>query len=59
MNWLLNSIGKKIILIILLSVISIFLLVFVSVTFFGKIREIGGISKSAFQLRSDDEKCIH
>lgn len=49
MNNILNSIGRKIFLIILISLISIFILVFTTLKFFGKIGEIGNITKSAFQ----------
>jgi methyl-accepting chemotaxis protein len=49
MNKILNSIGRKIFLIILISLISIFILVFTTLKFFGKIGEIGNITKAAFQ----------
>jgi methyl-accepting chemotaxis protein len=49
MNKILNSIGRKIFLIILISLISIFILVFTTLKFFGKIGEIGNITNSAFQ----------
>lgn len=48
MTWLLNSIGKKIALIIILSIISIMLLVFISVKFFVKIGDVGSISQAAY-----------
>ena len=49
MNKLLNSIGRKIFLIMVISLISIFVLVFTTLKFFGKIGEVGNITKSAFQ----------
>jgi len=49
MNKILNSIGRKIFLIILISLISIFILVFTTLKFFGKVGEIGNITKAAFQ----------
>lgn len=44
-----DSVGKKISLIILLSIASTGFLILVSFTFFGKIGEIGNIEKSAYQ----------
>nr|NJM03891.1 methyl-accepting chemotaxis protein [Desulfobacula sp.] len=49
MNKILNSIGRKIFLIMLISLVSIFVLVFTTLKFFVKIGEIGNITKSAFQ----------
>ncbi|MCG8634433.1 MAG: methyl-accepting chemotaxis protein [Desulfobacterales bacterium] len=44
-----NSVGKKISMIILLSIASTGFLILVSFSFFGKISQIGGVEKSAYQ----------
>ncbi len=46
----LNSIGKKIFTIVLLSLAVLFFLVFVCFSFFGKISELGGIKESTLQF---------
>ncbi len=49
MNVLFNSIGKKISIIIVLSLFVIALMVFISLAFFGKIGKIGDITKQAYE----------
>lgn len=49
MNWLMNSIGKKILFIGIFSLIIIVLLVLVSLSFFGKIGEVEKIKTLAYQ----------
>ena len=49
MNRVLNSIGRKISLMILISIMSILFLIFVTLNFFGKVSQLGSITKSAFQ----------
>lgn len=49
MGKILNSIGRKIFLIILFSLVTISMLVLISLNFFGKVGEIGAIKESAYQ----------
>lgn len=49
MKMFLNSIGKKIFVIVFLAMIIVLFLIFVSLTFFGKIAETGGIKEAAFK----------
>lgn len=49
MSKLFNSIGKKIFFIILMSLITILLLIYISLTFFGKTAQIANITHSAYK----------
>jgi methyl-accepting chemotaxis protein len=56
MGKILNSIGRKIFLIVLFSLFTISILVLISLNFFGKIGEISAIKESAFQYEVMTQK---